>query len=458
MYHSARWKTFTDFIFHFIRFPEVLGGPWGEVERKKSRENRHLLINWFEDVTAFLAPKIKTPGVPAVLPMTSLCSAYFKFAYDLYLIAHNCEAIPESVIQRLKTPGQFLGAYYEVVAAGIMIRAGFTLTYENEEDGSRKHCEFIAKHTTTGDEFNVEAKIRISKSEIPNVKWQLLRAFQKPAAHRRIIFIELNTAVGASREELIAMMETLLGEIRALEHTLVMPDTGEPVPSAYLVITNNPPGSVENEHRPILMVEGFKMPDFRVENLHATLDDALDSRERHRAVVALVDSLRVHDRIPSTFDGEIPAFAFGNIQNRLLIGQEFQIETPEEGEVAAVLVSGAVDEMNKVAMCSMTTVGGRNVIMSFTLSDDEITAYQQFPETFFGVPQQVVTKATDALKVYDQNLACYRNTPKEMLLSFLAGRPDIEQLKELPQEKLASVYARDITEWMFRNSTPPPKV
>ena len=64
------------------------------------------------------------------------------------------------LLKRLKDIGQFQGAYYELLVASVLIRAGFKLTLEDETDGKNKHCEFAAISSTTGKRYWVEAKMR----------------------------------------------------------------------------------------------------------------------------------------------------------------------------------------------------------------------------------------------------------------------------------------------------------
>ena len=91
--------------------------------------------------------------------VTGVVACYLGLAYSLYLLAHNVE-LQEKLVRRLKVPGQFQGAYYEVTVANILIRAGFELELEDESDGTVKHCEFSARSRRTGKKYWVEAKMQ----------------------------------------------------------------------------------------------------------------------------------------------------------------------------------------------------------------------------------------------------------------------------------------------------------
>jgi hypothetical protein len=58
--------------------------------------------------------------------VTGVVSCYLGLAYSLYLIAHNVE-LQARMVRRLLDPTQFQGAYYELIVANILIRAGFEL-------------------------------------------------------------------------------------------------------------------------------------------------------------------------------------------------------------------------------------------------------------------------------------------------------------------------------------------
>jgi hypothetical protein len=94
--------------------------------------------------------------------MNGVVAAYLGAGYALYRLEHNAE-LQERLLKRLKDIGQFQGAYYELLVASVLIRAGFKLTLEDETDGKIKHCEFAAISGTTGKRYWVEAKCDLSR-------------------------------------------------------------------------------------------------------------------------------------------------------------------------------------------------------------------------------------------------------------------------------------------------------
>ncbi len=393
---------------------------------------------------------VKTPGAQSGAPMTSLCAAYLGLAYNLYLISHNNGKIHDLLIHRLKNRENFFGAYYETVAAGIMIKAGFDLELEDEADSSTSHCEFTATHRASNQKFSVEAKYKETASDDPSVRRQLYRALKKRALHDRIVFIEVNSPTDGTIDGLSAVMKSVLAKIRAVEPILTMPN-GDPAPPAYLVITNDPPGTVHTVHRPATMLEGFKIPDFRMENTHSRLRHALAARKRQPAMYALYESIKVHTRIPSTFDGELPSFAFGPRTGRLVIGQLYKFNTPE-GDVEGQLVDAHVLLSEKTAICTIMTASGKPEFVTSELSEQEMTAYHESPRTFFGAAQPEPGPMTDGLKIFDWLCEAHRGTSKEQMLTILAKHPEPEKLKTMTREELVEIYAEFATESIFRDA------
>lgn len=437
MYHSKKWKNFHDFLLHYIKV--LLGGGWTTDEFKKPREERHPLMVWYEDVTRFSNAHL-LEGKNA--PMTSLVAAYLWLAYNLYLISHNNGKVHELLIRRLQHADQFYGAYHEAAVTGMMIRAGFDIELEDESDSTTSHCEFTAIHRESGQKLSVEAKMRLSKKQPPEVVRLLSNALRKKANHPRLVCIEVNDEESApdAQEKLL---RGILANVRSREAELAV--EGQPAPPAYLAVMNNPPATVNRPHAPAYMFEGFKIPDFRVEGAYASLREALDARKKHAAISALLESVRTYTHIPVTFDGETRPFAGDKSRGRLLLGKKFRITTPT-GDAVGELTQAIVMKDQKAAMCVLRE-NGRDQMVTVPLSEQEMQAYHESPRTFFG-REEKEPKIEDPLKLYDWFLATYQKSSKDTLLSLFArsGARDLDALKELPQERLAEIYAERTTE------------
>jgi hypothetical protein len=156
---------------------------------------------------------------------------------------YNNAELQKILIARLKNADGFPGARYEAFVAAAMIRAGFDLEFENEQDGSSTHCEFTTTSKITGRKFSVEAKHRepeeVSDTATGRFKMgkRLHRALSKRANHDRIVFIDINVPDVATDLEIPGFLAKALGHLRRFEGRRM---NSEPLSPAYLFITNFP--------------------------------------------------------------------------------------------------------------------------------------------------------------------------------------------------------------------------
>ena len=204
IYFSKKWKSFPDFLADYIK--QKIGGEWGNAEIAKPFADRHPLMQWYHAYCRYQEATIEKPGELATAQVTDVVACYLGLAYSLYLLDHNAE-LQERLLGRLKNPGNFQGAFYELFVANVLIRAGFELTLENEGDPATKHCEFAAVSQRTAKKYWVEAKMRsvaglLAKTQsdggadrkpLSRLIPHLNDALAKPAADERLIFIDLNT-------------------------------------------------------------------------------------------------------------------------------------------------------------------------------------------------------------------------------------------------------------------------
>jgi hypothetical protein len=121
----------------------VLAREWGSEEIAKPLEDRHTILQWYDSYCRFQRRHAPRSDSTYTATATGVVYCYIGLAYNLYLLAHNVE-LQERLINRLKNREQFQGAYYELIVANCLIRAGFELKLEDETDASSKHCEFSA--------------------------------------------------------------------------------------------------------------------------------------------------------------------------------------------------------------------------------------------------------------------------------------------------------------------------
>jgi hypothetical protein len=443
---QKNWKTFHDFLIAYIA--NAFGIEWGNAELKKSLEDRHPLLLWYHKLCEQQRHFIKEPGKVASAPMTGATAAYLNLAYDLYALDHNAE-LQAKLVERLRNPTLFPGARYEVHVAAKLVRAGFTLAFENEDDHTTSHCEFTATYTRTGKQFSVEAK----RSESGRIIRQVVRALKKTADHSRIIFIDMNSPDPSSGAEIPAYVERAFNLLRRFE---TLDPQAARLPPAYVILTNAPwEHHLEStEHRQAALADGFHIDDFKLDHAHQSVRAAVDSRQAHIEMHELMKSMREHSEIPSTFDGENPELAFVESENRLLIGNTYLVPDGEGGEVEGRLTTATVLEQDGAAICGVETSSGRSVLLRVPLSRAELAAWKHHPETFFGEISRNRSSKTP-IDLYDFFIETYSQSTKTKLLELLSGAPDIEQLKALAQPELARVYSERLAAHIAATSGQP---
>lgn len=442
LHYAKTHKTFIDFLGDYIR--SVLGHEWGNSEIAKPLGDRHQILQWYEAICALQKRHmVKPKGEIQSIPMTGLVAAYYGLAYNLYLLNHNAE-LQKYLIRRLKHTASFYAAYYETYVAAWFILAGFQIRLENEQDSTRTHPEFIA--TRDGQSYSVEAKTRQPGKKHFDVGNQLYDALSIEAQHPRVIFIDMNVGVDAVSQ---GFADKTLATIRSREPKLTI--QGEPAPPAHVYVTNQPHHLAPNETGlPLVcLAVGFKIPDFGYSAQFPSYTEAYKNRVKYAALND-VQKAMVTYRIPVTFDGEIPEFAFGEAERRFTIGERIGVA---EG-VFMTLESGIVMEPDQKACLFVADDDGQRHMVTTELSHAEMAAYRAHPETFFGRVRSVSKNSEDPMELYEFFINGYKDTPREKLLEFMHGAPDFEELKKLPCDELLFVYAEGLTNAAMRLNDP----
>lgn len=452
---KEKWQTFHDFLVEYIKL--IFGKKWLSSEQKKELEDRHPILQWIHSISKY-RKKILTESKSDIIssPMTGAVFAYLTLAYNLYLIAHNVhlvhsEGLHARLVKRLKNKESFYPAFYETMVAASFIKAGFTIELEDEEDTTIDHAEFVATSQKTSIKYSVEAKHRQAYKKHLDIKKQLFKALKKDLPHKRVVFVNLNVKQNVT-EGRIEWLHKVIGQIRNYENALI---NGQLTPEAYVFVTNHP--FLYNldsfNFPPAAVVEGFKIPDLKLDTAFLNLRDALKSREKHIDMFNLIDAMKEYDQIPSTFDGGIPEYTFGEIKcPRLIIGNKYLVPDASGKEFTGELLECAVIEQEKVAWGVYKLDDGRHIIAKCPLSDKEIAAYKKYPDTFFGTYKKVIKQAKDPLDWYDFFHGVYKHTPKEKLLEFMKGHQDFEEIKNESQEELAKIYC-EISTYEAINTT-----
>jgi hypothetical protein len=440
--HSRRWRTFEDFLLDYIKVS--MGPVWGNAELGKPEEERHPVLVWYQKACACLNQFIKEPGKVHAAPGTGAVAAYLHLAYDLYALDHNAE-LQEKLLARLRHRENFSGARYELFVAATFVRAGFDIEFENEDLRDTSHCEFTATYRKTGRRFSVEAKRREGRRD--RIGGLFNNALAKKADHARVIFIDMNARDEVPADQQPGFLAKALRRMRSFEGQLL---GGQPRPPAYVFVTNTPWDLYLDLPAPrcTVLAEGFQIPDFK-SGVQASLRQVIDAREEHSEMHALIRSLQDHSDIPSTFDGQIPEYAFNPDAHRILIGEHYLVTDEQGRERPGEVTTATVSESEQVAYCALRFEDGREVICRMPLSEAELAAWRRHPDTFFGVVGPRTTKTDSPLEFYDAIHEWFKRETRERLLELMADAPDIGRLSTLDQPQLASIYAERMTHAAF---------
>ncbi|MFD1578292.1 hypothetical protein [Ramlibacter ginsenosidimutans] len=432
------WRTFHEFLWSYLW--HCFGGEWREAEEKKPEPERHVLLRWESLWVEQMSAGSAEPRKTRYTDMTGAGVALQTLAYNLYLLKHNAE-LQRRLIDRLKHRDQFNGAYYEAMVASWCILAGFKLTLLDEVSGKSRNCEFNAT-APSGRVFAVEAKARQPGKAHTDVGNQLVDALRKHTEHERIVFIELSSEDIPSKQ----LVEEVSKAIRGREALTL---GGKPAPAAYVCVTNHPYHQTltGTAIKRLMVAEGFKVPDFGT-TWFPTLIEQFKAEQRHAEVLALRDAFKNY-QVPATFDGEVPEVAFGQIERRWLIGEQYDLNRFGL-DCTGLLEFAYVDEESAVVELRFRLREGDERVFQDSLSAMELAAYRHHPQSFFGalidLPPEVDTP-------FDLFKAVYNDCKmtRSQILEFCAAAPDLARLGELPEEELRLEFCDRYTRWLMHN-------
>jgi len=453
IHYSKTWKTFHDFLGYYIFY--VLGREWVDEQRTKPAQKRHQIMRWFDQTMRdALATAVEEGGV-FFGPMTGAQRAFLNLAYNLYLIAHHsepakAESVLDNFVWRLKSArtDDFIGKLFETYASAAFLKAGFQIEYENERDGSKSHVEFVATYPATGKKFSVEVKARNHTDGLqddakhPNIWHKVKKALQKTVSHDRIIFVEVNIPDVVDQDYSGTWVEASLDKLKEAEGYVNR--DGQPYPPAYVVITNHAyHNNLDAADAGLQAIaEGYRIPDFGPRRQVSRFKDYLENLERHKEIFALLNSLKTHSHVPISFDGEIPEFAFRKNDGypRLRIEHEYIVPNAEGESVPGILENAIVMESWGKVQGVYRLEDGERVMVSHELTERELSAWKQHPETFFGKLEEKHDQPQNWIELADFMYRTYHHTSKEKLLEFMENHNDIEDLTRLDQKELVIIY------------------
>jgi hypothetical protein len=198
--NANEWGYVPDFLLSYV--PSSFGKDWWDAEVAKPEASRHPLFQWRVGCLRHRQNAALREGNRIQVAPDGLTAAYMAFAFNLFAIEDN-NGLDETLLQSLRHPEHFQGAWYEVFVEATCLRAGFAVEHEDERDPSTRHAEFTITHKETGEKFSVEAKSKHrpgifgrpgSPEERPSMAFGTLinKAIAKNPKHPLVIFIDTN--------------------------------------------------------------------------------------------------------------------------------------------------------------------------------------------------------------------------------------------------------------------------
>jgi hypothetical protein len=446
IYFSPTWKTFPDFLAGYLK--KILRADWGNAEIAKPLKERHPIMQWYDNYCHYQHEYIKKPGEIYNTPVTGIVACYLGLAYSIYLLDHNVE-LQTRLVHRLKDPKNFQGAYYELIVANILIRAGFTLTLEDETDAATKHCEFSAVSTHTGKKYWVEAKMRsviglLGKNEkdgtsnrnsISQLIPHLNGALKKPATDERLIFIDLNAEPEFTEDRKPTWHDKAIARLERYEVENLKP--GE---KAYVFVTNMAfHRKLAEEPVPTAAPFGLGMPDFNRPG-YFRLSETYRQKQRHIDAYKIGDSLLQYTRFPATLDGRLPSESFGTNPSRVMVGETYFFESVGEKGLIGTVTTATVNSKDKEIFIGVTDPEGKSQILKQSISDDELADYNAHPDAYFGKVVPVSKKIHNSFDLFEWLIESYKGLSRAALLERLSKAPDFDGLKDLTDSDLLIDY------------------
>ena len=153
----GKWKYFPDFLDYFVQ--ARFGSDWTTEQNNLGSAEKHPITQWRTRALLYRERILGGEYIDQGVRPNGYMAAYFGFAYDLYVVDNN-NNLDDRVLERLTNREQFQGARHELFAEATCLRAGFTVSHEDETDRKRRHVEFVATDKKSGIRLAVEAKSR----------------------------------------------------------------------------------------------------------------------------------------------------------------------------------------------------------------------------------------------------------------------------------------------------------
>lgn len=452
LHFSKRWQTFPDFLADYIK--KVLGHEWGNAEIAKPERERHQIIRWYQSYCLYQQEGGVPDGEVRNAEVNGLVTCYLGLAYNLYLLAHNVD-LQAIMIARLKDRSNFQGAFYELMVAGALIRAGYELILEDETDRRKKHCEFAAINKSNGMRYSVEAKMRsvnglLGKTEndggsdkkpLSKVITHLHGALNKPSEAERLVFIDINAPMDPDISEgnRPSIIEAATKKIVDYEGNPQAPKA-----KAYVFVTNIAFHRFLDQ-RPVVVVApiGFRIGDFNRPGEYGFAEKyRLD--KKHQDAFDIAEALGKCGRFPSTFDGSLPSDNVPGEPKRLRIGQTYNFTDAAPGGLIGTVQSAVVVESTKTVHVVVNTLDGMGQLLTEQMSDAAFEDYLPNKDAYFGEMQDVSAPSKTPYEFFCRMMEIFSGYNRAQLATQLNMKPDDVAIASMSDQELRESICEQI--------------
>jgi hypothetical protein len=454
---AKNWVLFPNFLEYFMK--KTLGNEWGERERSKGQ---HPLFRWLQKTGAYSPHKPDGPKVKSIV-MMGFIACWLHLAYALYLIAHHDE-IPKLLLMRLRDPASFKPAYHEAVVGAALAVAGMEITCAETKAGSAPTPEFRAKSKASGKTYEVEAKRKDSwkspTDDVTNAEFQrelegyvrdqIYKASKKKLTNP-VYWFELSIPTTMTEADWRTVAEKADAAIRGAEHNMTV--DGQPIASAYVVITNHT--FLANEDVTgdpcFAILQTIKIDDYPY-GRQMELEALLEGYDKHRDIFWLMEAWKTSRTVPTTFDGSPPELlaADGTTRSTVKIGDV--IEVPDmDGKT----VRATVEEICSWGDNAMVAVGaeGSHWFVKMPLTAGEAQAASRYTDAVFGKDNAARgLRDSDPFDLYDWLLKANANMTQEQVDAFFEQNPTVAHYKGLPLKEARVRVGREYTKWTWVRS------
>ncbi len=226
----------------------LFGDDFLAAEEAKPLAERHPAIQWMHTYVEHSQLMRELGNTDPRATQIGSGAAWFRFAYDLFTISDNA-TLEARLKERLLDPKAFQAARHELKVATICVVAGFELQFEDEQDNSRKHPEFIASDRFSSTRIAVEVKSRhrrgvqgfgggrdINPGDHVDIRQPVVEAYKKDTTLPFYVFVDTNLPPVADD----AVWDRWMLEIGQTMSDLQAEGYADPCPANCVFFSNDP--------------------------------------------------------------------------------------------------------------------------------------------------------------------------------------------------------------------------